>query len=241
MAGSDLVQSLARGLELLRLVAASPEGMRLGDLAEASGLKVTTAHNLLRTLLAQGFLSRDAASRFVLGAGLFELAASAQDSAFRQRLAAALPALARRFSNDTVTVSCIVEAQARCVLRLSPERPGQLQRNPGNVFAPYTSTTAIVLQSYVSDAVKRLEKLHPFAEYGAGVWGSAANFAKTRALVRKQGYFLRHQQSHFTLALFLGNGHVLGMSGAAEETETKDRLKAAKIFARKFIASNAGE
>ena len=42
MAQSDLVQSLLRGMELLRLAASAPEGMRLSELAEKSGLQKTS-------------------------------------------------------------------------------------------------------------------------------------------------------------------------------------------------------
>ena len=59
MANSDLVQSLLRGLDIVELLAAHPEGMRLNDLADATGLKKPTAHNLLRTLCARDFVAQD--------------------------------------------------------------------------------------------------------------------------------------------------------------------------------------
>ena len=70
MANSDLVQSLLRGLDLVKLLAAHPEGAHLNDLAEATGLKKPTVHNLLRTLCARGFAARDDAGRYVVGPAL---------------------------------------------------------------------------------------------------------------------------------------------------------------------------
>jgi IclR family acetate operon transcriptional repressor len=50
------VQSLARALGLLRVVASAPDGLILRDVARASGLPVSTAHRLLTTLESERFV-----------------------------------------------------------------------------------------------------------------------------------------------------------------------------------------
>lgn len=237
MAGSELVQSLLRGLELLRLAGSRPGGMRLTELADAAGLKVNTAHNLVRTLCARGFLIKDSMSRFTVGPAVFELAAGARDERLRERIGQELLKLAVKFPHDTLTVSKIIGGMVRCVLRISADRPGELQKSPEISFAPYASTTAVLLQSYFCEAIAALEKQYPFEEYGAGIWGSREEFAKVRAEVRRRGYFLRHNQEHFTLAFLLLDAYALGFSGDATESDLPSRIEAGEEFVGKIQSS----
>jgi IclR family acetate operon transcriptional repressor len=63
------VQSVERALGLLELIdAAGSEGIGLSDLASEAGLKTPTAHNLLNTLIALGYVRRSERSkRYRLG------------------------------------------------------------------------------------------------------------------------------------------------------------------------------
>ena len=60
--GGGGVQSVARALGLLRLIAGAEEGSRVSDLARAAGLPVSTAHRLLTTLEQHGFAQFEPAS-----------------------------------------------------------------------------------------------------------------------------------------------------------------------------------
>ncbi len=230
MPGSELVQSLVRGLELLRIAGSRPGGMRLNELAEGAGLKLNTAHNLVRTLCARGFLVKDAMSRFTTGPAIFELVAGMRGEAQRERMGKALLQLAAKFPEDTLTVSTIDAGVVRCVLRISPDRPGELQKAPEIFFAPYTSTTSVVLQSGASEAAAALEKQYPFEEYGLGMWGSREAFVKIRSEVRRKGYFLRRDKERFTMAFLLPDGYGLGFSGDAPESALPFRIEAGEAF-----------
>ncbi len=74
-------QTLARGLELLKLVAAHhPVGTRLTDLARLSGLERPTAHRLVRCLVREGLLSQqESGKRYVLGQYCAQLAEAARN------------------------------------------------------------------------------------------------------------------------------------------------------------------
>ncbi len=61
------IQSAARAVNLLTLVAAGKTNGSGKELAEAAGLAVPTAHHLLATLVAEGFLTQDERSRYLLG------------------------------------------------------------------------------------------------------------------------------------------------------------------------------
>jgi DNA-binding IclR family transcriptional regulator len=61
------VQSVARGLRILTLVAESPEGLTAREIAAALDLRLPTAHHLVQTLVAEGFLMKDKGHRYRLG------------------------------------------------------------------------------------------------------------------------------------------------------------------------------
>jgi DNA-binding IclR family transcriptional regulator len=99
-------QAVDRALGLLRLVASAPaEGLRLSDLAEASGLDRATAHRLLASLVANELVDQDIITkRYTLGLDFFAMAAAASN---RYDLAevsrASLQTLSRQ-SGDTTTL-----------------------------------------------------------------------------------------------------------------------------------------
>jgi IclR family acetate operon transcriptional repressor len=55
----DTVQSLTRALKLLNVLAASDQGLTLSEIAQASGLAVSTTHRLLSTLQSENFVRFD--------------------------------------------------------------------------------------------------------------------------------------------------------------------------------------
>src|SRR5690606_320732 len=71
--GRDLVGSLAKGLRVIEALAAAPRGLRLTEVAEASGLTRAGARRLLLTLVAEGY-ARQEGRQFLLTAKLLSLA-----------------------------------------------------------------------------------------------------------------------------------------------------------------------
>jgi IclR family acetate operon transcriptional repressor len=67
------VQSIARALDLLELLADAGGTLSLSALASASGLPLPTIHRLMRTLLDRGYVRQDAARRYTLGSRLIRL------------------------------------------------------------------------------------------------------------------------------------------------------------------------
>lgn len=68
------IQSAARAVNLLTLVATEQTNGSGKALAEAAGLAVPTAHHLLATLVAEGFLAQDERARYMLGPKIAVLA-----------------------------------------------------------------------------------------------------------------------------------------------------------------------
>ena len=235
MPNSDLVQSLSRGLELVELLAAHPEGMRLNELAEKTGLKKPTAHNLLRTLRARNFADRKEDGRYVAGPVFHAAAEQVKRSERTRNAEGAMLELARRFDGHVLTVATLTASAVKCILRVSPDLPGVVQHPEDRSFAPYSSVSAIVLQSANPQESSRLESLYPFDEYGAGLWGDAAGFAQVRDRVLRERCFMRtNRDGHVALAFVMPECHSLGFSFHPNgEVKMDDYRKAAEFFRRR--------
>ena len=234
MANSDLVQSLLRGLDLVELLAAHPEGAHLNDLAEATGLKKPTVHNLLRTLCARGFAARDDAGRYVVGPALTAAADGVRRSEQIKRAEAALLDLAERFAGHVLTVATLTPTVVKCLLRVSPDMPGVVQHPVGRDFMPYSSVSAVVLQAVNPQEARRLETLYPFEEYGVGIWGTPAAFAEVRARVLKDEFMMRERNGHVALAFVMPECRSLGFSfHGAGRTPLEPYRAAAAEFRRR--------
>ncbi len=72
------IQSVSRATTLLTLVATKATNGTGKELAEAAGLAVPTAHHLLATLVADGFLAQDERARYLLGPKISVLANALQ-------------------------------------------------------------------------------------------------------------------------------------------------------------------
>lgn len=109
-------QTLARGLEILRAVAAAPDGMSVTEVAEAAGVHRTIAYRALNTLADTHLLHRGPDGRYRGAAGLLALAPAAYSSL----AAAARPQLRDLADRLSAAVSLIVrqgeEAVALAVL-----------------------------------------------------------------------------------------------------------------------------
>jgi DNA-binding IclR family transcriptional regulator len=68
------VQTLARGLSALEMVAAAENGMTVQEVAECLGVHRTIASRLLGALAQRRLISRDAGARYRAGSGLVALA-----------------------------------------------------------------------------------------------------------------------------------------------------------------------
>lgn len=233
MAQSDLVQSLLRGMDLLKLAASAPEGMRLSELARKSDLQKTTAYNLLRTLCARDFLVKDQHNRFQLGPAVFELAAASLATDLMNKAAEALKIVHQKFPQDVLTFSTLEGTTVRCKLRFSPDMPGEVQYPVNRTFPPYTSVTALALQAAAPHKSEAIERQYPFEDYGEGMWGAVYNFNRAKAETLKLGYCWRQSKERFSTAFIMPDGFVLGFgSEGIAEIEAPKRQTAARDFRR---------
>ena len=238
MPGSDKVQSVLRALDLLRAIAEAPSGLRLGDMAEATGLGKTTAHNLVRTLCARGFLARDASGRYVMGDAVYEMAQLGRRNAIMEEAALQMRRLGQEFPATVITFSEMTPAAIYCRMRLSPDRPGEIQRPLDRIFTPYVSVTAICLQATGLNA-GGFEQRFPFDEHGAGRWATRGDFMKAKDEVRRSGRCLRHNSGTMAIAFAVPENFALGFSIENPPADFLDRVKAEADVFRKALSTFA--
>lgn len=73
MSQSGGVQSLNRALDLLEIISRHRGHMAIGEIAEACGIPLPTAHRLLKTLSDRGYIRRYSNRHYVLGSRLLSL------------------------------------------------------------------------------------------------------------------------------------------------------------------------
>ena len=216
MPHSELVQSLLRGLDILKHISNRPDGMRLNELTAVTGLKKTTLHNLLRTLIARGFVFKDNMNRFNIGPALYEIAGSGALTRRQMKAQAIFPLLAEKLPGCTITLSTLSVDTVRCLLRISPDAQGELQHPADRTFTPYVMASAIVLQAVYPEESARLEERYPFDEYGVGMWGSLENFSAAKQKVLQDGFCSRISRRTLSLAFAMPECYVLGFSSPVE-------------------------
>lgn len=75
---AEISQTLDRGLRVLRVLAESPEGMTVTELATTMGVNRTVVYRLISTLERHALIRRDARGRLFVGLGVLHLASAVQ-------------------------------------------------------------------------------------------------------------------------------------------------------------------
>lgn len=234
-----MVQSLLRGVELLKLISSSPDGLRLNELCAAAGLKKSTVHNLMRTLCFCNFAFKDANSRFHIGPAVQEIAEGTPERSKLRHTRSAMQKLRERFPGCTITLAVLAGAEIRCLLRVTPRTPGVVQFPGRRYFMPYVSASAILLQSLYPERAALLEQQYPFEEYGAGLWGTPENFSAAKERVVQRGFCSRFSKDMVLAAFALPEFHVLGFNFPAGTEPDWEEFKTAVAEFRRAIWKNS--
>lgn len=100
-------RALQRGLQVLELLAARPDGLGFAALAEALGTSDSATHRLLQGLSSLGYLEKAASGRYVAGPACAGLRSA--DSGLERLTRLARPfvrRLSRRTTNTTLLIGC---------------------------------------------------------------------------------------------------------------------------------------
>jgi DNA-binding IclR family transcriptional regulator len=147
------VQSVARALDLLEALAASDES-GLVEVAERAGLLPSTAHRLLATLAARGYVFRNPATgRYLLSYKVLELGSQVQRRTAHLR-AVARPYLERVRKVCGETVNLVVlddDAEIVYVDQLEGLHAMRMFMHTGRKFPAYTAAAGKALLAHWAD------------------------------------------------------------------------------------------
>ena len=219
MAGTDLVQALTRGLKILEMAAASTDGVRVPDITEALGIKQPTAHNLARTLVAQGYLVRRAAPvRYALGPAVESLANAGSRRQWREIAERSVRALHEAQPAATVILAEWRAGDVEVSMRLHPSHPDHVEINPAMRLSPHTSASTLCFQAFAPQPeVADFRRRYPYGETATGPWRDADALDAFLAEARRAGAIALSDARLHRVAVPLHNaaGRFAGTLGAS--------------------------
>ena len=251
MPSNQLVQSVTRSMRILELLANAENGLTLQQLCQELDLKPTTAHNLLRTLAARGYVERlSEPTRYSLGYTYLELADRYRMLTTQRYAATAVSQVFSQFSQVRVTYSEDVGGDVVLKLRMTPERPGLLERPYHSVMLAYTSASVLVYHAFWREEQRlQYEEKYPFATYGAQVWGEYSHLVDLLNDIRHQGHAdlppklksNKHPLYRVAVPVFSTLNSLVGVLGAAFSEEDVDDAEATKTDLIAYLKSTASQ
>lgn len=184
------VQSVARALGLLRLVAESEEPLPLAQVVKRSGLNRTTAWRLLCALEDEGFVARDGTDRkYRPGVAAATLWAGASRG-YAPLVRAARPVLQRlrEQSRETVMLSVPHKAGLLCIDQLDSPDVVRLKSYENTTSPLYCTSNGKVLLGWLSARERAAVLRGPLPKLTANTVTDPAAIEREVAATHKRGY-----------------------------------------------------
>lgn len=175
------VQAVERALELLELLAAHPQGARLADLAQGTGLAPSTAHRLLTTLERRGFAQFGTTNRhWHIGRKAFTVGIAY--TRWQSFIAAATPFLRRLrdLSRETANLGVLEEGEVITVAQVESREIIRAIASPGGRAPVMNSGMGkAIIASWPDEAIEALVQRH-------GLRPATEHSLRTRAAVKAE-------------------------------------------------------
>lgn len=230
--------SLDRALAVLQCLGGNPNGLTLSEIAARLGLSVNFVYRVTQSLVAHGYLTRDAEKRFSVGAALLNLCQPVVDDV--PLTEAALPAM-RWLSEQTGEAAhlgilsgfegiVLERVIGRAMIKFYVERGVRFPihtSGPGKVilaFAPEAERDAII-------AGLKFERYQPWTI------SNRKDFLKCLETARAQGYAVdagEHLEGHHCLGapILDADGHAIAslwITGPSQRLSEERMLKLAPV------------
>lgn len=240
MANSDPVGALMRGMDILKLIGMSKNGMRVSEIVLALGLKQPTCYNLVRTLLLSGFVEKRN-SRLFLGQELIKLMENYNENESLSMMEPELLSLYQRLSQATVILAVPSMYGPFQTHRISTERPGVIQHLHSEPMDLYASAAGLVYLAFASDeSMSRINERWPFAEFGAHLWGTRKKLNVYLEQVRRDKFAVSPFDQEFSwrvsAAVFDPYARMTAVIGASVPVQKYQKLDKSFIC-REILAS----
>lgn len=185
-----MIQSLARAAALLKQVAMRPDGAGVRELARATGLKVPTAQNLLKTLAALEFLKFEPdARRYTIGLAPLLLAEQVEPLARLRRRAQPFMVALRDEFHETVTVCALHGGRVLVVDAMVSGKPLAVVDSSRVVEHPHCMASGQVLLAHCDrDFQQAYARSQPLARLQPNAPSTPRQLLAQLDAVKRRGY-----------------------------------------------------
>lgn len=184
------MEVVVRSLSVLRLLARSPQGLTLAEVAARLELPMATAHRIVKVLSREEFVSRSPTNRrYFLGPAAQEFGHAA---APRQSMLVtpheAIGAAARA-TGETTFLSEMSGSKVVCLALVESEHPLRLFVRVGQTMPLHAAASARVLLAWrEDDDVRRLLAEHAFSAFTSDTPTDAVAVLDRLRQIREHGY-----------------------------------------------------
>jgi DNA-binding IclR family transcriptional regulator len=229
------ISSIIKAVNVLNEVASSRGGLRPTEIADALGVKLTAAHNIIKTLVSCRMLEKSPdAPVYCIGPNVADIYAKSIDNDEIRLMRTKMQKLAsvKGLGKAVLTWSQISGGEIRVRLRLAPENNGIPQAQLSSNLNLYSNATGLVALAYCStDRIEELRFRYPFHEYGARLWKDHDELGSYIKSVREKGYAVLPFSDEKFIALavpLLGNGgglaSIFGVKTPADKGTDEKKL-----------------
>jgi DNA-binding IclR family transcriptional regulator len=189
-------RSLERGLAALELVAAAAQPLPLSEIARRLGLHRSTAHHLLQTLVAQGWLAQQEDSRnYVLTSRVYRL--TGRKWSVQQLGEIAQPLLERlsTLTGEGTSVAAWSDGMVRIAAKRESDGPVRVVQDVGAVRPVYCTAVGKALAAWLPPAEVTADLArHPMKRLTAKTITTRAAFDAELRRIRNAGYAIDDQE-----------------------------------------------
>lgn len=151
--------TVSTALQVLRLLADNAGSMGITEVARSLDISKSKAHLMLATLLEQGFVERDAGSRYQLGLTAFEVGSAVPDAArFGGNLVAPMRTLAD-LSGEAVSLAVLRNRDAIIIQRFETHHVLRAEIGIGTRMPLISCASGKFLLAHMTD--EQLDSLYP--------------------------------------------------------------------------------
>jgi IclR family pca regulon transcriptional regulator len=190
------IESLARGLQVLRAFDETSTGLRLRELADRTGLAMPTAFRIVATLEEEGFLERSDDGVLHPGVAVLTLGSAAlRGSGLVQASERPLRALATA-TGETVNLGVLVDDRVLYLARLRNADLVTANIQVGSTLPAVYTSMGKVLLAYLpaAEVSKRLGHTSFGPDHGPNAVGNRADLDAQLAGIRDRGYAIQDQE-----------------------------------------------
>ena len=191
MKTSNLIQSVERALDILELVSKyQREGIGVLHLARKVGLNSSTVHNLVRTLMARGYLSQiEISKKYCLGKRCLNLIKGRLEQEEIVNLLEPVMLKLAKEIQETITLACYEHGRRYVIRTIESQQEIKVDHNFIQADDIYIAPTGRVILTYLSEKeLKRCIEVNGFPE---DKWDSINNLKSLKTAlneIRGDGY-----------------------------------------------------